>query len=98
MPVGAAGDFHGVQRRRSDDDAAFFGHSKDIERPSPALLFVISAGPHPRPSECEHLCDKAFAAMPLQEGNRGELEAKAFRTVDWGTCVEPKDVTRRLRA
>lgn len=45
MPVGAAGDFHGVQSRRSDDDAAFFGHSKDIERPSLALLFVISAGP-----------------------------------------------------
>jgi len=27
------------------DDAAFFRHSRDIERPLPVQLFVISAGP-----------------------------------------------------
>jgi hypothetical protein len=42
---GAAGDFHGVRGRRSYDGAAFFRHSRNIERPSPAQLFVISAGP-----------------------------------------------------
>jgi hypothetical protein len=73
MPVGAASDFHGVQRRRSDDDAAFFGHSKDIERPSPALLFVISAGPSSGPPEREHLCGTAFFVIPLQEGDQGKV-------------------------
>jgi hypothetical protein len=45
MPVGAAGDFHGVRGRHLADDAAFLRHSRDIERPLPVQLFVISAGP-----------------------------------------------------
>jgi hypothetical protein len=90
--------FHGVRGRRSYDDAAFLGHSRDIERPLPASLFVISAGPPSGPSEREHLCGTAFPAIPLEEGETGGVQDKAFRVVDWGTWVEPQDVTRRLRA
>lgn len=45
---GACGGCRGfllVGGRRSYHEAAFFGHSRDIERPPSALLFVISAGP-----------------------------------------------------
>ena len=89
---------HGVRGRRSYDDAAFLGHSRDIERALPALLFVIPAGPPSGPSERELLCGTAFPAIPLEEGDQGGARDKAFRVVDWGTWVEPQDVTRRLRA
>src|SRR5437588_1179761 len=76
--------FHGVRGRRSYDDAAFLGRSRDIERPLPALLFVISAGPPSGPSEREHLCGLAFPAIPLKRAIREERETRPFRSLIGG--------------
>ncbi|BAL79569.1 hypothetical protein S23_63870 [Bradyrhizobium cosmicum] len=80
------------------DDAAFFRHSRDIESAFSVQLFVISAGPELGLSECGRLCGLPYPAIPLEEGGQDGVRNRASWVVDWGTSVEPQDVTRRLRA
>ena len=77
--------FMGSEEGDLADDAAFPGHSRDIERAFSVQLFVISAGPRRGPSERGRLCGLPFPAMPLQEGDEDEVRDQASWVVDWGT-------------
>jgi hypothetical protein len=60
--------FVGSEEGDLTDDAAFFGHSRDIESALPVQLFVISAGPIVGLSERGRLYGLPFPAIPFQEG------------------------------
>jgi hypothetical protein len=65
--------FMGSEEGDLADDAAFPGHSRDIESAFSVQLFVISAGPLAGSSERERLCGLPFPAMPLQEGDTDKV-------------------------
>ena len=63
--------FMGSEEGDLADDAAFFRHSRDIERAFSVQLFVISAGPFAGPSERERMGGLPFPGDPPQEGGQG---------------------------
>jgi len=63
--------FMGSEEGDLANDAAFLGHSRDIESAFSVQLFVISAGPFAGPSERERLRGLPFPGDPPSRGRPG---------------------------